>query len=218
MKHIIITGHYGSGKSNIAITLALEYAKKDKKVFLIDCDIVNPYFRSADSKELLENNGVELIAPMYANTNLDIPALPADIQKVFAADCYAVWDIGGDDSGAVALGQFAEKMSARDYEMILVINRHRLLTSSPEEVVAFVQEMEAASRMHFTGIANNSNLGPQTTCESFAGSVAYAQKVSELTGLPILMHSLRSDLAKQLSEPIDGLFPIEVYGKKEWKL
>ena len=99
-------------------------------------------------------------------------------------------------------------MKAGEHEMVLVINRHRLLTSHPEDVLGFVRDMEAASHMRFTGIANNSNLGHETTCESFLQSIPYAQRVSELTGLPVLMHCLREDLAAQLVEPVPGLFPV----------
>jgi len=214
MKHIIITGHYGSGKSNISINLALEYAKKEKKVFLIDCDIVNPYFRSADSKTLLEENGVELIAPLYANTNLDIPALPADIQKVFAKDCVAVWDIGGDDSGAVVLGRYADSIVKDGYEMYYVLNFYRPLTENSEEMTALMHEIENSSRLKCTAIVNNSNLGYETDKKVITDTFAEANAVSEKTGLPLKFTTVLSSLAAEFSDLKEKILPINIDTRK----
>ena len=214
MKHIIITGHYGSGKSNISINLALEYAKKGKKVFLIDCDIVNPYFRSADSKSLLEENGVELLAPLYANTNLDIPALPADIQKVFATDCVAVWDIGGDDSGAVVLGRYADAIKKDGYEMYYVLNFYRPLTENSEEMTELMFEIEKSSRLKCTAIINNSNLGAETDKKTVVDTFEEARSVAEKTGLPLKFTSVLTRLADEFSDSDAEIFPINIDTRK----
>ena len=214
MKHIIITGHYGSGKSNISINLALEYAKKEKKVFLIDCDIVNPYFRSADSKSLLEENGVELLAPLYANTNLDIPALPADIQKVFATDCVAVWDIGGDDSGAVVLGRYADAIKKDGYEMYYVLNFYRPLTESSEEMTELMFEIEKSSRLKCTAIINNSNLGAETDKKTVVDTFEEAKSVAEKTGLPLKFTSVLTCLADEFPDSETEIFPINIDTRK----
>ncbi len=214
MKHIIITGHYGSGKSNIAINLALEYAKKDKKVFLIDCDIVNPYFRSADSKELLEANGVGLIAPLYANTNLDIPALPPDIQKVFAMDCIAIWDIGGDDAGAIVLGRYADSIKKDGYEMYYVLNFYRPLTETAEEMTDLMLEIEVSSKLKCTAIINNSNLGVDTDSKTVSDTFAEADIVAEKTGLPIKFTSVLTSLCSEFSDSRTDIFPINIDTRK----
>ncbi|MBE6891793.1 MAG: cobalamin biosynthesis protein CobQ [Ruminococcaceae bacterium] len=214
MKHIIITGHYGSGKSNIAINLALEYAKKYKKVFLIDCDIVNPYFRSADSKELLEANGVGLIAPLYANTNLDIPALPPDIQKVFAMDCVAIWDIGGDDAGAIVLGRYADSIKKDGYEMYYVLNFYRPLTETAEEMTDLMFEIESSSKLKCTAIINNSNLGVDTDSKTVSDTFDEADIVSEKTGLPIKFTSVLTSLCSEFSDSRTDIFPINIDTRK----
>lgn len=215
----IFAGHYGSGKTNLAVNYAIALRKAGHEVVICDVDIVNPYFRTKDSEEVLRENGVRLIASPFANSNLDIPSVPPETSAAFdVSGVYSVFDVGGDDSGAVALGQFADRMNEREHEMILVINRHRLLTSRPEEVVTYMREIEAAARMRFTGIANNSNLGPQTTCEGFLQSLPYADAVSRLTGLPVLMHCVRADLAEQLAGKVPLLFPVHIYGKSEWKI
>ena len=214
MKHIIITGHYGSGKSNISINLAIEYAKKEKKVFLIDCDIVNPYFRSADSKMLLEENGVELIAPLYANTNLDIPALPADIQKAFATECVAVWDIGGDDNGAIVLGRYADSIIKDGYEMYYVLNFYRPLTETSEEMTELMREIEKSSRLKCTAIINNSNLGAETDKKIVLDTFAEAKAVCEKTELPLKFTTVLTSLVEDFSDCETEIFPINIDTRK----
>lgn len=215
----IFAGHYGSGKTNLAVNYALAVREEGKAVIVCDVDIVNPYFRTKDSEDILECRGIRLIASPFANSNLDIPSMPPEIAIAFDnPDVYSVFDVGGDDNGALALGQYADKIMAKEHEMVLVINRHRLLTSVPQEVACYMREIEQASHMRFTGIANNSNLGLETTCAEFLKSIPYTQQVSELTGLPVLMHCLRADLVEQLTESVPNLFPVQIYGKKEWQL
>ena len=214
MKHIIVTGHYGSGKSNISVNLAIEYAKKYKKVYLIDCDIVNPYFRSADSKELLEANGVALIAPLYANTNLDIPALPADIQRVFATDCIAIWDIGGDDSGAIVLGRYADSIMKDGYEMYYVLNFYRPLTENSDEMTSLMYEIERSSHLKCTALINNSNLGIETSVSDISATFAEAASVSEKTGLPLKYVCVKESLADGIDLEEVSVFPIIIDTKK----
>ena len=109
MKKItIITGHYGSGKTNLAVNLALRLADAGEKVTIVDFDIVNPYFRTADFAKLFEERGVTLAASMYANTSLDIPAISFDMERMAYEDGYLIIDVGGDDAGAIGLGRYAE--------------------------------------------------------------------------------------------------------------
>ena len=214
MKHIIVTGHYGSGKSNISVNLAIEYAKKYKKVYLIDCDIVNPYFRSADSKELLEANGVALIAPLYANTNLDIPALPADIQRVFATDCIAIWDIGGDDSGAIVLGRYADSIMKDGYEMYYVLNFYRPLTENSDEMTSLMYEIERSSHLKCTALINNSNLGTETSVSDISATFEEASSVSEKTGLLLKYVCVKESLSDGVDSKDVSVFPIIIDTKK----
>ena len=160
-KVTIITGHYGSGKSNISTNLAMEAAAEGKKVTVVDLDIVNPYFRTADFAKMFEENGIELITPSYANTNLDIPALNFDIERIAKSDGYLIIDVGGDDDGAIALGRFSAALNefGDNLDMFYVINRYRYLTKEPSEAVELMYNIETASKIKHTGIINNSNLG-----------------------------------------------------------
>lgn len=190
---IIIAGHYGSGKTNVACNLAYDFKKRnaDKKVTLIDLDTVNPYFRAADSVAPLREVGIRVIIPEYANTNVDLPTLPAEIASVFLSDETVIFDVGGDD-GASALGVYERDIKAAGYDMYCVINMYRPLTETPEDTVADLHEIEDYSRLHFTGIINNSNLGDETTPDTVVSSLAYAEKVAELADIPLVYTSVFS--------------------------
>lgn len=204
----IITGHYGSGKTNISVNMALKLAKEGKKVTIVDLDIVNPYFRTADFKEMLERNGVKVITPTYANTNLDIPALPAQVNSVFDnKDSYVVIDVGGDDAGAIALGRYANTIAREDYDMYYVINEYRFQTKDAKETVELLKEIEACARVKATKLINNSNLGEETTLEKVEHSLSFAKQVSELTKLPLAFTCIRNDIKQNDNnfEPVEVL-------------
>lgn len=224
-KRLLITaGHYGSGKTNLAVNLALALkAAGEKSVSLCDADIVNPYFRTKDSEDVLERGGVKLIAPQFANTNLDIPSMPPEINSVFDDQrVRAVFDVGGDDSGAVALGQYAAQFDKAGYEMFLIVNAHRFLTREPEMLLEFVYDMECASHLKFTSIVNNTNIGRETTEEVLLSSLEYIRRTSELLKLPVAFTAIERTLLEKLrisgNIPDINIFPITVYGKKDWIL
>lgn len=181
----IIFGHYGCGKTNLAVNLSLMLAGAGKKVKIADLDIVNPYFRTADFKELFEKEGIELVSSIYAVSNLDIPAITFDISALASQDGYLIIDVGGDDSGAAALGRYKNifEKYKDDIEIIYVFNKYRMINAT--ETVQCLKEIETVSRMKATAIANNSNLGLQTAAEDIENSFEYAGEVSELCGLPI---------------------------------
>ena len=199
----LFAGHYGSGKTNIAVNYAMLLADEGKKVCVADLDIVNPYFRTKDSESELTERGITLISPRYANTNVDLPALPAESYRLVQdKSIYGVVDIGGDDRGAYALGRFADAIKEEgNYRMAFVINRHRPLTSTVEDTVEIMKEIEAAAGIKFTCIVNNSNIGSETNKQTVLDSVAYAEAVSQATGLPIWMHTVE----KSIADGLDGL-------------
>lgn len=212
-KIIIITGHYGSGKTNVAANIAIKLAEEGEKVRVVDLDIVNPYFRTADFGDLFDSRGIELIAPMYANSNLDIPALSFDIGGIVGGEGYTVIDVGGDPEGAVALGRYADVLKNRsDVGLYYVVNKYRYLTSTPEEAAELLEEIKAASGLNCSGIINNSNLGELTDQKTVADSVDYAEKVAEAADAPLLFTcSRRDNLAG-----VEKSFETEVYVKAPW--
>jgi hypothetical protein len=211
----LLSGHYGSGKTNIAVNIALELKKHRDNVAIADLDIVNPYFRTKDSQAELENAGIRFICSEYANTNLDIPALPQQMYSITDDQTLtAVMDIGGDDRGALALGRYTPALiEENNYDMLLVVNRFRPLTPDAESTVEIMREIEAAGGLPFTGIINNSNLGDETTPEDVLSSVEYAEKISSLTGLPVKMTTVRAEIYNQLTDKVPDLFPLTLQPK-----
>jgi hypothetical protein len=211
----LFAGHYGSGKTNIAVNYAIHLKDKGYPVVIADLDIVNPYFRTKDSEEELKAKGIELLCSPYAGSNLDIPSLPQEMYRaVQDKNTYAVMDIGGDDAGAVALGRFAPFIKEEDnYDMIFVVNFYRPLTRTADEALTIMREVEAASHLRFTAIMNNSNLGEDTVAEDIISTDAESKKLSEISGLPLIMTSVRKDLVIALEEKIDNLFPLSLQNK-----
>lgn len=201
----IICGHYGCGKTNLTLNLALEAAAAGETVTVVDMDIVNPYFRSSEYGKLLEEKGIELIAPASAGTTLDTPALPAAIYSVFAkTQGHTFMDVGGDDAGAMALSRYAGEIAAKPYEMLYVINKYRVLSTRPEEAVALLREIEQVSRLKATGIVNNSHLGVDTRPETVEESRDFAAKVAALANLPLL-YSTAPLFAYEQGMPFKGI-------------
>ena len=211
----LFAGHYGSGKTNIAVNYAVLLAKEGKKVCIGDLDIVNPYFRTADSKKVLEDAGVELISPQFANTNVDLPALPAEAYRLVEdKSIYGIMDIGGDDRGAYALGRYVPAIKAEsNYRMVFVANCYRPLTRTPEEALEVMREIETACGLAFTDIVNNANLGPETTPETVLSAADYMEKLSVLSGLPIFAHTAERLVAKQLTGKLSPVIPLQLQEK-----
>lgn len=208
----LLCGHYGSGKTNIAVNLALLLRQQYEKVALADLDIVNPYFRAEDSRAQLNDAGVELICSAYANSNVDLPSLPQEVYRLTDdRSLRAVLDIGGDDRGALALGRIAPAILREDnWDMFMVINRFRPLTPDAESTMEILHEIEAACGMPFTGLINNSNLGPMTTPDTVLSSMAYADEVARLSGLPVRMTACREDLYPLLATQVPNLMPLSL--------
>lgn len=213
-KITVITGHYGCGKTNVAVNIALKLAKDGKKVTVVDLDIVNPYFRTADFGELFEKNGIRLVTPMYANSNLDIPALSFDLAAIVQGKGYIVIDVGGDPEGAVALGRYGDLLKNRsDTQLYYVVNKYRYLTSTPEEATELLEEIKAASGLQCSGIINNSNLGKLTDKKIVSESVGYAERIAETAKAPLLFTCSE----KENLEGITPSFPVKIYVKPVWE-
>lgn len=222
---IVVTGHYGTGKTNLSVNLAIMAADTFPNVTVVDLDLVNPYFRTADFRQLFEKRGIRLIAPDFANSNLDVPSVQFDIAELAleaqnSGGCLII-DVGGDDAGAFALGRFAEALnSAKDKpEMLYVINQRRSLTESSDAAVEMMYEIETASRMKHTAVVNNTNLGAETTAEIIAQSADFANAVAEKTGLPLKWTTFPEELCTLTEAPgIDHILPVKVYVKPLWDI
>lgn len=211
----LLSGHYGSGKTNIAVNLARRLRASNENVAIADIDIVNPYFRTKDSQAELEGAGIRVISSPYAGSNVDLPALPDEVYAITDdKSVTAVVDVGGDDRGALALGRWRDAiLQEGDYEMLFVINCFRPLTATPEDAVEVMREIEIASGIPFTAVVNNSNLGDETTARDVLESGAYAANVCAISALPLKMTTVREELYPWLEGEIGNLFPLRLQEK-----
>ena len=208
----IFAGHYGSGKTNIALNYARALARAGLRTCIADLDIVNPYFRTKDSAAALAAEGIGLVVSPFANSNVDFPALPKEIYALVAdRSTHVVMDVGGDDRGALALGRWTGDILAEgDYDMLAVVNASRPLTRTPADAVATLREIEAAAGIPFTGVVNNTNLGQQTRPEDVAASVPYAQTVAETLGVQVRFTCCDRRIAAALEGKVPDLFPLDI--------
>lgn len=210
----LFCGHYGTGKTNAAVNYAFFLKRAlGKNVKIADMDIVNPYFRTKDSEKELGEAGIELISPHYANTNVDLPALPQELYGLFEfRDSYAVLDIGGDDRGAYALGRFAPLiLEENDFDNFFVANFYRPLTANAADAFEVMKEIEAAGKVPFTGIVNNSNLGDETTAEDILRKIPLAEELAAMSGLPVVMTTAKRNIAETLG--IENVLPLDLQAK-----
>ncbi|MBR3904625.1 MAG: hypothetical protein IKJ51_02815 [Clostridia bacterium] len=208
----LLAGHYGSGKTNIAVNFALYLAGQGKQVTLADMDIVNPYYRAKDSAAEMEKAGVKMIASLYANSNVDVPALPQEMYAVTEDKArYAVLDVGGDDRGALALGRYApEILKENDFHMIYVFNASRPLSRRAEDALEIMKEIEVAGGVPFTAIVNNTNLGKETTWETVTASMEEANKLSQISGLPLLFTAVEESVLPINERENEQYFPLKL--------
>lgn len=211
----LLAGHYGSGKTNIAVNLAMQLRKTEPRVAVADLDIVNPYFRTKDSQKELEQAGIRFICSEYANSNVDIPALPQTLYAVTDdRDLHCVLDIGGDDRGALALGRLSPAILAENnYEMLFVVNFYRHLTANAADALEVMREIEAAGRLPFTGIINNSNLGDETTADTVLATQERVRELCALSALPLVCTTVNRPLVPALQNTIPNLIGLDLQAK-----
>lgn len=225
---VVVTGHYGTGKTNFALNLARDAAKAGLSVTLADMDVVNPYFRSSDYKDDLEAAGIEVIAPVLAGTSLDTPSLSgrldAAVDQAYAEDGRVmIIDAGGDDVGATALGRIAPRIAAGPYTMLYVVNRYRNLTTHADEAVAILGEIERASHLHATAVVNNSHLKQATDADVVRKALAFGDEVASSTGLPLacvtapISAFTPNSGAAPASVGLRGFYPVAVFVKTPWE-
>lgn len=222
----IIVGHFGSGKTEFSVNLALRMADEGRKVTLADLDIVNPYFRSRERAELFEQRGIRLIASSQRHMDADLPALPPDVMALFDDEGSAgVIDIGGDPSGARVLARFKGRIDAcaargadgSSVRVLCVVNANRPLTDTPERAVDCLRMIEATSKQRIHGLVNNTHLCGQTSIEDIIAGAELARAVSELTDIPVVCHAVPEHLAEEAARLFDNVFPMKIYMKKPWE-
>ena len=214
----IVTGHYGTGKTEFAVNLALAMAQDGERVMMADLDIVNPYFRSRERRKLLEEAGIRLISSSQACSDADVPALPAELLTILEdRSIRGILDIGGDPVGARVLARFQPRIVMEDYQLIYVLNANRPEVRETENAIAYLRGIEATTGLTCTGIVNNTHLCGETTEEEIRKGAALAAEVSRETGIPVLRHVAEEKFIPSLSDLPETVFPITIQMKKPWE-
>lgn len=219
-KIIVVTGHFGSGKTNFSTALSLLLAEQGKKVTVVDFDLVNPYFRTADFKDAFAKRGITLRAPDYANTNVDIPSIQFDLGGLAADEGHLIIDVGGDEDGAVALGRYAHVLNSYaetdELDMLGIVSFRRYLTRSAEDAEQYLRGIERTSRMKLTHIVNNTNLGMETTTEMIAESLPLCQALADRMALPIACTTVPDFVTPPAELPKEQMMQVPVVVRLPW--
>lgn len=215
---LVLVGNYGSGKTEISLNLALKLARRGEKVTLVDLDIVNPYFRSSERTDLLEKEGVKVYAPSFAMSTVDVPSLPADIQAVFADKSRRViFDVGGDDTGAAALGQYKPYFDQDDVEVLFVVNAFRPLSGDADSVCDLMLRVAGRSRLSPTAVINNANVAWETEESDLVRGEELLREVSTRMNLPIGYLCAKQDILDKLPDHLSGeRIAIDILMRPEW--
>ena len=215
---LVLVGNYGSGKTEISLNLALKLARRGEKVTLVDLDIVNPYFRSSERTGLLEKEGVKVYAPSFAMSTVDVPSLPADIQAVFADKSRRViFDVGGDDTGAAALGQYKPYFDQDDVEVLFVVNAFRPLSGDADSVCDLMLRVAGRSRLSPTAVINNANVAWETEESDLVRGEELLREVSTRMNLPIGYLCAKQDILDKLPDHLSGeRIAIDILMRPEW--
>jgi len=215
---LIVTGHYGTGKTEFSVNLALDLARAGERVMLADLDIVNPYFRSRERKEALAGAGVRVITSSQACSDADVPAIPAEVLTILEdGSCRGVFDIGGDPEGARVLARFQPKIVREDYQLLYVSNANRPEARTPGRAVEYLRAIEGVTGLRCGGIVNNTHLCGETTVRDIQKGAALAEAASGETGIPVVCHVAEEKIAEQLADWEKRVYPITIKMKKPWE-
>ncbi|MGE5677834.1 MAG: ATP-binding protein [Pseudomonadota bacterium] len=215
----IITGHYGSGKTEFAVNYTFGLAATGKKTSIVDLDIVNPYFRSREMEPSFTEKGIRVIGSSIKGRSGDIPALSPEIFSVLQDTSYeVVLDVGGDKVGARALARYHEYFDNEAYDMLFVLNANRHQTNTVDGAITYLRSIEESSKQKVTGLVNNTHLCRTTTLEEIIKGQKLCEDVSKVLGLPIKYVAVEKQFVDMLPKDLQGeIFPMDIYMKKPWE-
>lgn len=184
----VLLGAFGSGKSELALNMAIQAAKSGPCT-LVDLDVINPYFRTSERGDVLTPAGVELIMPPFALDKIEILSLSARVYSAFTPGEGSVFfDIGGDHIGSVALGQYKphfDRIPKEHLNVLFILNPLRPTAADLESAYATLEKIQFVSRLSVTGLVNNGNLAGETDCSHLLEGYGLVKALSERTGIPV---------------------------------
>ncbi len=216
-RFLVLAGNYGSGKTELALNLAKTFSKSGPTT-LVDLDIVNPYFRSAEKTTEMNRAGISVLKPVFALSTVDIPALPPEIQSVFDTPSeHVIFDVGGDDTGAAALGRYYPSFMLHRAETVvaLVVNCMRPLTKTPEDTLELAERIQARGRLKIDMIVNNANLADATEPGMLEAGEKIASECRDALGAKWMITTGEASVLKQ-SRLVTPVYSIERYMVPEW--
>ncbi len=216
---VIITGHYGSGKTEFAVNYAIKLKEQFDNVIIVDMDIVNPYFRSREKRDLFKKEGIKVVDSNIKNVNVDLPALPAEISgAILNKNAKTILDVGGNPVGARVLSRYAEDIKSIEYDMFFVINGNRPQTNTCDKAIKYLRAIETASGLKVTGLINNTHVLKDTSVEDVERGHELTKKVSWETDIPIRYESALEKVVLNINnkEILEKIFPINLYMREDW--
>lgn len=215
---ILFLGHFGSGKTEVAINCALKLARSGRETSLVDLDLVTPYFRSREVREPLEAQGLRVIGPDENLCCADLPVLPMELVTVVTANQAVVFDVGGDE-GARAIADLTRFLPPNETEVLMVVNARRPLTARPEQVLEYMGWFNEVSRLRVTGLVNNTNVGPLTTPEDVKFGHDVLEEVSRESGVPVVLTTVSLALAQKVDPGLlpQPLWTLQLFMRPPWE-
>ncbi|MFC4803922.1 ATP-binding protein [Filifactor villosus] len=216
----IVTGHYGSGKTEFSLNLAKKLKQTHEKVSIVDLDVINLYFRSREKEEELNRMGIKLYASSIRANAVDIPAVAADVVAPIQDDeCQLIMDIGGNAAGARTIGRYREMLLEKGCEHYFVLNCNRPETDTLEKAVIFMEEIAFKSGIAITGLVNTSHMLKATRVEDVLRGDVLCRQVYEKTGVPVIYTVALEKIAAELEGRVQGtILPISLFMREEWML
>ena len=189
-KIVILIGNYCSGKTEIAMNMAMLSASQGKRTQVIDLDRINDYFRMSDHIQMLIDKCINVVSPSFVGKGLTQTVMPAQVASAFDSDWdLVIFDVGGDQAGALSLARYHQDFAALEpgqLEVYDIVNVFRPMSESPEKIIKLKGELEGFARQTVTGFVNNSNLLNYASADDLRQGYDIIRQASDLTGIPIV--------------------------------
>lgn len=224
-KITLIAGHFGSGKTEVAVNLALQSGRAGNPTRLVDLDIMNPYFRSFEAKEQLDAAGVDLLVSSMGG-HADVPAIPGEVSGIFIKnETREIVDLGGDPDGVRLLGMYEHQLKEANFDFFFIFNANRPETATVEKGLRYFENIEFMSKQKFTGLINNTHLLDETTVEEVLRGQEIALEIADRVGVPLICNVMTQDIFEKIQAKQDQqsklkspAFVIELQMKKPWEI